>query len=115
MPLEPDVEREFRRVERDMERMEQRLTTEIADVQRELAELRAEIRAALVEVNRRLDAHIEDVRVKFEQRARERHQEQMTALDVRKSDRRWQIGTALVSAGLIVSAIALLFNAIGGT
>jgi ferric-dicitrate binding protein FerR (iron transport regulator) len=75
----------------------------------------AQVERTVERLEQRLEEHVEEVRTKFEQRAKERTEESREASASRKSDRRWQIGTALFSAGLVVSAIALLLNSLGGS
>lgn len=69
---------------------------------------------AIERLEKRLDDHIGKVDSRFETQAKERAQEQKEALTFRQTEQKWKIGTALTAILLVISAFAVLLNALGG-
>lgn len=70
---------------------------------------------AIERLEKKLDDHVENVNSRFESRAKERAQEQKEAMTFRQTEQKWKIGTALTAILLVISAFAVLLNALGGT
>lgn len=63
---------------------------------------------------RAIKEDVEELKDAFDDRRKERERERKEAADDKRTEFKWRIGTALVTVGLIVSAMAVLLSVLGG-